>query len=170
MRTRIRSPLAAVALLTVGLGLLGSSSAWAQEILGTPLPEAPNNYLAAEQAAAMAISYQDGGYLGGGYQGGGCVPWEYGNPDLFYNFYQNNNCGGAPAAMYLAPRPVPPMVGHTYYTYQPFMPHELLYPHHRTYRNWYDGGRGLTRAHATWYRSPITTVVKGAYYKFRLPR
>ena len=37
----------------------------------------------------------------------GCRPWEYGRPDLFYNFYVPNNCGGAPAALYIAPRPVP---------------------------------------------------------------
>ena len=162
MRTRIRSSLAAVALLTLGIGLCSHCSVWAQESLGTPLPEAPSHSMAADQAAAAAMAVS--------YQSGGCTPWEYGNPDLFYNFYVPNNCGGAPAAMYLSPRPIPPHVGHTYYTYQPFMPHELLYPHHRTYRNWYDGGRGLTRAKATWYRSPVTTLVKGAYYKFRLPR
>jgi hypothetical protein len=39
----------------------------------------------------------------------------------------------APAALYVSPRPVPPMVGHTYITYQPVMPHEYLYTHHRVY-------------------------------------
>jgi hypothetical protein len=57
----------------------------------------------------------------------------------------------------LAPQPVPPLVGHTYYTYQPFMPHELLYPHHRTYHRYYDGGRGLTRTSVSWYRPPLTS-------------
>ena len=52
----------------------------------------------------------------------GCVPWRYGTPDLFYNFYVPNNCGGVPAALYVAPYPVPQFVGHTYYTYQPFLP------------------------------------------------
>ena len=54
-------------------------------------------------------------------------------------------CGGVPAEMYLAPQPVPAYVGHTYFTYQPMMPHELLYQHHRTYYRHYDEGRGLTR-------------------------
>ena len=35
--------------------------------------------------------------------------------------------------LYPSPRPTPPWVGHTYVTYQPLMPHELLYPHKRTY-------------------------------------
>jgi hypothetical protein len=99
-----------------------------------------------------------------------CNPWEYGNPDLFYNFYVPNNCGSVPAQLYLAPRPVPPLVGHTYYTYQPFLPHEMTYPHHRTYRQWYDGGRGMTRAKATWYCEPVSTTYKTVRNAIRLPR
>ncbi len=86
-----------------------------------------------------------------------CRPQYYGQPELFYNYYAPGTCGGVPAAMYLAPQPVPPLVGHTYYTYQPFMPHELLYPHHRTYHRYYDGGRGLTRTSVSWYRPPLTS-------------
>ncbi len=56
-----------------------------------------------------------------------------GQPELFYNFYANPYRNGPSAAMYPAPRPVPPLVGHTYSTYQPFMPHEFLYPHLRVY-------------------------------------
>jgi hypothetical protein len=85
-----------------------------------------------------------------------CRPQYYGQPELFYNYYIPGTCGGVPAAMYLAPQPVPPLVGHTYYTYQPFMPHELLYQHHRTYYRYYDGGRGMTRARVSWYRPPFT--------------
>lgn len=69
----------------------------------------------------------------------------YGQPDLFYNYYVNPNCGGMGAALYLSPRPVPPHVGHTYITYQPLMPHEFMYHHHRTYHRYYNDGRGLTR-------------------------
>ena len=56
-------------------------------------------------------------------------------PDLFYNYYvgPSPTYGGVPAQMYLSPRPVPPHVGHTWITYQPLMPHEFLYTHHRTY-------------------------------------
>jgi hypothetical protein len=54
--------------------------------------------------------------------------------DLFYNFYVPPV--GEPsvgAELYPCPRPVPPRVGWTYVTYQPLMPHEFLYHHHRYY-------------------------------------
>jgi hypothetical protein len=54
--------------------------------------------------------------------------------DLFYNYYVPpvgpNSVG---AELYVSPRPTPPMVGHTYITYQPLSPHEFLYRHHRHY-------------------------------------
>jgi hypothetical protein len=54
--------------------------------------------------------------------------------DLFYNYYaQPGPFNGAAAEMYVCPRPVPPHVGHTWYTYQPFYPHEYLYKHQRAY-------------------------------------
>lgn len=87
-----------------------------------------------------------------------CRQRQLGQPDLFYNYYVPPNCGGVGAQMYLAPRPVPAYVGHTYYTYQPFMPHEMLYPHQRVYHRYYDEGRGLTRVHATWYNPPGSGV------------
>ena len=75
-----------------------------------------------------------------------CRDRAYPQPDLFYNFYAHGPCGGYPAQMYVSPKPVPPHVGHTYITYQPLMPHEFMYKHSRTYHQYYDGGRGLTRA------------------------
>jgi hypothetical protein len=58
-------------------------------------------------------------------------------PDVFYNFYTPPVAVGPSPAMgaqlYVAPRPVPPRVGHTWYTYPPFMPHEFLYKHRRKY-------------------------------------
>ncbi len=54
--------------------------------------------------------------------------------DLFYNYYaQPGPYNGAAAGMYVSPRPVPAHVGHTYVTYQPYMPHEYLYAHKRAY-------------------------------------
>jgi hypothetical protein len=54
--------------------------------------------------------------------------------DLFYNYYaQPGPFNGAAAQLYISPRPVPPNVGHTWYTYQPFYPHEYLYKHQRSY-------------------------------------
>jgi len=53
---------------------------------------------------------------------------------LFYNYYvPGSDCGGVPAQLYVSPRPTPPLVGHTYITYEPLMPHEFLYRHSRIY-------------------------------------
>jgi hypothetical protein len=93
--------------------------------------------------------------------------YQYGQPDLFSNYYVGpyggNGCaaggagggyggagGGYGAALYMAPHPIPPHVGHTFYTYEPFMPHEMLYRHNKTYHYYYNGGRGMTRAAVTW--------------------
>lgn len=98
-----------------------------------------------------SVAYGDGG-AGGAYvdpyagSTGLCRERAYPQPDLFYNFYVHGPCGGYPAQMYVSPKPVPPHVGHTYITYQPLMPHEFMYKHGRTYHQYYDGGRGLTRA------------------------
>jgi hypothetical protein len=80
-----------------------------------------------------------------------CRDRVYPNPDLFYNYYVHSACGGYPAQMYVSPLPVPANVGHTYITYQPLMPHEFMYKHHRTYHQYYDGGRGLTRTKVIWW-------------------
>jgi hypothetical protein len=58
--------------------------------------------------------------------------------DLFYNYYVAGVNGGPPAQLYLCPRPTPPLVGHTYITYQPLMPNEMMYQHHRSYRRYDD--------------------------------
>jgi len=62
--------------------------------------------------------------------------------DLFYNYYAQPP--GAAAGIYPAPGPVPPRVGWTYVTYQPFMPHEFMYAHQRSYYT-YNRGAGWTR-------------------------
>jgi hypothetical protein len=60
--------------------------------------------------------------------------------DLFYNYYaQPGPFNGAAAEMYICPRPTPAFVGHTWVTYQPFMPHEFLYHHKRSYYTHNDG-------------------------------
>lgn len=80
-----------------------------------------------------------------------CREYQYGNPDLFYNHFVPPTCGGLGAGIYPAPLQVPAHVGHTYFTYQPFMPHEMLYKHHRTYHRYYNEGRGLTRTSVRWW-------------------
>ncbi len=99
-----------------------------------------------------------------------CRYYTYGNPDLFRNYYVAPACGSLGAQAYLSPGPIPPHVGHTYVTYQPLMPHEFLYPHHRTYHRTYDDGRGLTRACVHWYSPPGKNAALHAYHIFRLPR
>lgn len=88
------------------------------------------------------------------------------NPDVFYNYYPNTYAGATSAQMYVAPLPVPANVGHTYYTYQPLMPHEYMYGHRRVYytpyganafyggnrQNCYDGyGSGMNKTTVNWY-------------------
>ena len=73
------------------------------------------------------------------------------SPNLFYNYYvPAGSYGGVPARLYLSPRPTPRVVGHTYVTYQPFMPHEFLYPHCRVYVR-YNSSGGWTRTAVTWH-------------------
>jgi hypothetical protein len=76
-------------------------------------------------------------------------PEQHTAPDLFYNYYVPGNGMGPGAAMYVSPLPTPPLVGHTYITYQPLMPHEYLYHHHRTYVTNHQDGTA-TRTHVTW--------------------
>jgi len=65
--------------------------------------------------------------------------------DLFYNYYaQPGPFYNTPSQMYVSPLPVPAHVGHTYTTYQPFMPHEYMYNHQRAYYT-YNRGAGWTR-------------------------
>jgi len=73
-------------------------------------------------------------------------------PDLFYNYYVGPSpvVGGVPAQLYVSPRPTPPLVGQTYITYQPLMPHEFLYKHHRQYYR-YHPGSGMTRTRVLWW-------------------
>ncbi len=67
--------------------------------------------------------------------------------DLFYNYYVPP-VGGVGAKLYPCPRPTPPVVGHTYITYQPLMPHEFLYKHHRVYKTKHeDAAKTRTAVH-----------------------
>lgn len=71
-------------------------------------------------------------------------------PDLFANYYAYPYAGGIPAQMYISPRPTPPLVGHTYITYQPLNPHEMLYRHKRNYYTYHPGG-GHTVTRVCWW-------------------
>lgn len=142
-----------------------------------PLAEsAPAEVITPEQATCDPNSpFGSGGGRGGllaGRRNGAspCRDWGYGNPDLFYNYYVPPTCGGVGAYLYTSPGPIPAHVGHTYITYQPLMPHEFLYPHHRTYHRYYDEGRGFTRACVGYYNPPVRQAAKGFHEIIRLPR
>jgi hypothetical protein len=95
----------------------------------------------------------------------------YGQPDLFYNFYTQGAANRANAQMYLSPMPIPPNVGHTYYTYQPFNPHHMLYPHQNRFHRHYDCGRGMNRTRASYYYPPVRQTASNVYWNFlRMPR
>ena len=83
-------------------------------------------------------------------------------PPLFANQYTQGYANQATAQMYVAPVPTPEWVGHTYYTYQPLYPHEMMYAHTRRYHSYYDGGRGLnsTKVH---YGPSISSVLRGKF-------
>ncbi len=107
----------------------------------------------------------------GAYAGDDCIPRTYGSPDLFYNFYTQGNCNATNAQMYTAPIPVPPNVGHTFVTYQPFMPHEMLYWHTDRFHNYYDGGRGMNHTKVHYYSPPVRQSMSNIYWNYlRIPR
>jgi len=76
-------------------------------------------------------------------------------PDLFYNYYVPPvpyGCNGALGAqLYVSPLPVPPLVGHTYITYQPLQPQEFLYKHKRCYERYNGPYGGVTTTHVWWH-------------------
>ncbi len=65
--------------------------------------------------------------------------------DLFADYYEGPNPSGTAVGMYVSPQPVPIHVGHTYTTYQPYMPHEYMYRHTRSHYA-YQPGAGWSRA------------------------
>jgi hypothetical protein len=70
--------------------------------------------------------------------------------DLFYNYYVPPvGDGSVGAVLYPCPRPTPPLVGHTYVTYQPLMPQEFLYRHHRVYKTKHEDAH-KTRTSVHW--------------------
>jgi hypothetical protein len=98
-------------------------------------------------------------------------PRRYGRPDLFYNYYTQGHANQVNAQMYLSPLPVPPNVGHTFFTYQPFYPEEMLYWHKNRFHRYYDNGRGMNRTRATYYSPPIRQAACNLYWNYlRIPR
>jgi len=77
-------------------------------------------------------------------------------PNYLFSQYTTQGQGGSSAGQYPAPHPVPAHVGTSYYTYQPLMPHEMLYEHQRNYYNYYNdssfegGGPSLNVTSVRW--------------------
>ncbi len=140
-------------------------SIWKRSILCVP-----SCLLVAVCVLLAAPQVEAGGHHGRNGQCVNCRPVQYGQPDLFYNYYVPGTCGGVPAQMYISPHYVPATVGHTYITYQPMMPHELLYTHHRAYYRYYDGGRGMTRTSVRWYNNPIGSPLQSMKNSLRIAR
>jgi len=120
------------------------------------------------------LSENDTGVVSGsgvGDMGTGAIRRGFGQPDLFYNYYTQGYANTANAQMYVSPMPVPANVGHTFFTYQPFYPHHMMYTHTDRYHRYYDNGRGMNRTRAIYYSPPIKTALNNFYWnKLRLAR
>ncbi|MCC9645123.1 hypothetical protein LOC71_22825 [Rhodopirellula sp. JC740] len=153
-------------------------AAFAGVIALAPAAMAQGEHIVSSQVVSdTVVSTSDSGSVSGGCASGDCGGTgevqgrEYGQPDLFFNYYTQGAANSANAQMYVSPVPVPPNVGHTYYTYQPFYPHEMLYWHKDRYHNYYDNGRGMNRTRAIYYSPPVRQAASNFYWNtLRLPR
>ena len=94
-----------------------------------------------------------------------------------FSQYTTQGAGSPSAAMYPAPHWSPLLGAESYYTYQPLMPHEMMYQHSRNYYNYYDGGykgggQGLVKTSVRWQAGnqhygplPFSTGLSGAIYR-----
>ena len=99
-----------------------------------------------------------------------------------FSQYTTQGAGSASAALYPAPHWSPILGGESYYTYQPLMPHEMMYQHSRNYYNYYDGGykgggQGLVKTSVRWQAGnnfmgplPFSTGISGALYRVKSRR
>lgn len=72
-----------------------------------------------------------------------------------FSQYSTVGANSVNASAYPAPHPVPSYVGSSKYTYQPLMPHEMMYTHSRNYfnespGNYYGGGSHLNVTKVRW--------------------
>ena len=96
-----------------------------------------------------------------------------------FSQYTTQGAGSPSAALYPAPHWSPILGGESYYTYQPLMPHEMMYQHSRNYYNYYDGGfkgggQGLVKTSVRWQAGsshmgplPFSTGVSGALFRVK---
>lgn len=131
LRTWVRAACGAAA---IGIALIAVAPAIAGEPQAFMPPSSTEQVPVTSSTGSnvySTIQYQD---LGGG-------QFQQAPQDLFYNYYAGPGpYGNYVAEMYVAPLPIPAHVGHTYYTYQPFYPHNYLQPHKMYYS---DGERNV---------------------------
>jgi len=96
-----------------------------------------------------------------------------------FSQYTTQGAGSPSAAMYPAPHWSPILGAESYYTYQPLMPHEMMYQHSRNYYNYYDGGyqgggQGMVKTSVRWQAGnnhmgplPLSTGLSGALYRVK---
>ncbi len=96
-----------------------------------------------------------------------------------FSQYTTQGAGSPSAALYPAPHWSPTLGGESYYTYQPLMPHEMMYQHSRNYYSYYDGGyqgggQGLVKTSVRWQAGtnhmgplPFSSGVSGVLYRVK---
>ncbi len=62
------------------------------------------------------------------------------SPNPLFSQYATGGAGMTNAGLYPAPHYSPQLGAQSYYTYQPLMPHEMMYQHSRNYYNYYNTG------------------------------
>ena len=99
-----------------------------------------------------------------------------------FSQYTTQGAGSPSAAMYPAPHWSPILGAESYYTYQPLMPHEMMYQHSRNYYNYYEGGykgggQGMVKTSVRWQAGnqhmgplPFSTGLSGALYRVQARR
>lgn len=100
-----------------------------------------------------------------------------------FSQYSTQGAGNSSAAMYPAPHYSPSLGAQSYYTYQPLMPHEMMYQHSRNYYNYYNtggyygGGNALNKTSVRWQAGnshmgpmPFSAGLSGLSYRFNSRR
>lgn len=100
-----------------------------------------------------------------------------------FSQYNTQGAGNSSAAMYPAPHYSPSLGAQSYYTYQPLMPHEMMYQHSRNYYNYYNtggyygGGNALNKTSVRWQAGnnhmgpmPFSAGLSGLSYRFNSRR
>lgn len=106
---------------------------------------------------------------------------QFGDGNSANPLFSQYSAGGA--GMYPAPHYSPQLGAQSYYTYQPLMPHEMMYQHSRNYYNYYNtggymgGNNSLNKTTVRWQSGtnhmgplPFSTGLDSLAYKFNARR